>query len=46
MELAQKQTKISMEQDRKPRNKPTHLCSVTLNKGGKNIQWKKRQSLQ
>ena len=29
-----------MEQDRKPRNKPTHLCQLIFNKGG-NIQWEK-----
>ena len=30
MILAQKQTYRSMEQDRKPRNKPTHLWSINL----------------
>ena len=30
MVLAQKQTQRSMEQDRKPRNKPTHLWSIKL----------------
>ena len=30
-----------MEQDRKPRNKPTRLCQLIFNKGGKNIQWEK-----
>ena len=30
MVLAQKQTHTSMEQDRKPRNKPTHLWSINL----------------
>ena len=32
MLLAQKQTHISMEQDRKPRNKPMHICSTNLQK--------------
>ena len=35
-----------MQQKREPRNKPTHLWSLLFDKGGKNIQWKKRQSLQ
>ena len=30
-----------MEQNREPRNKPIHLWSINLNKGGKNIQWRK-----
>ena len=30
-----------MEQDRKPRDKPTHLWSPNLDKGGQNIQWSK-----
>ena len=30
MVLAQKQKHTSMEQDRKPRNKPTHLWSINL----------------
>ena len=30
-----------MEQDRKPRNKPTHLWYLIFDKGGKNIQWDK-----
>ena len=46
MELAQKQTQRSMEQERKPINEPTHLWSFISDKGGKNIQWRKRQSLQ
>ena len=41
MVLAQKQTYRSMEQDRKPRNKPTHLWSINLRQRGKNIQWRK-----
>ena len=40
MVLAQKQTHRSMEQDRKPRNKPMYLRSIN-DKGGKNIQWRK-----
>ena len=28
-----------MEQNRKPRNKPTHMVSYNI--GGKNIQWRK-----
>ena len=36
MALAQKQTHRSMEQNREPRNKPTHLLS-SYNKGDKNI---------
>ena len=31
-----------MEQDRKPRDKPTHIWSpFFFDKGGKNIQWRK-----
>ena len=30
-----------MEQNREPRNKPTHPRSINLCKGGKNIQWRK-----
>ena len=30
-----------MEQDRKPKDKPTHICSPYFDKGGKNIQWRK-----
>ena len=33
--LSQKQIYRSMEQDRKLRNKPTHLWSITLSKGGR-----------
>ena len=40
MVLTQKQTLRSMEQDRKPRNKPMHLWSI-YNTGGMNIQWRK-----
>ena len=41
MVLAQKQKYRSMEQDRKPREKPTHLQSTNHDKGGKDIQWRK-----
>ena len=37
MVLAQKQKYSPMEQDRKPRNKPTHLQVSYFDKGGKNI---------
>ena len=31
-----------MEQDRKPGNKPMHLCGQLIyDKGGKDIQWRK-----
>ena len=30
-----------MEQDKKPRDKPTHLWSTIYDKGGKGIQWRK-----
>ena len=30
-----------MEQNRKPRDKSTHLWTPYLDKGGKNIQWRK-----
>ena len=39
--LAQKQTYRSMKQNREPRNKPTHLWSINLNGGDKNMQWGK-----
>ena len=45
MVLAQKPTDKSMEQDRKPRNKPTQLCQLIYNKGGKNSQWKKKKTV-
>ena len=35
-----------VEQNREPRNKPRHLWSINLDKGGKNIKWGKRQSFQ
>ena len=31
----------SMEQDRKPRDKPTHYGQLIYDKGGKGIQWRK-----
>ena len=45
MVLAQKQKYRSMEQDRKPRDKPCTYGHLIFDKGGKNIQWR-RQSLQ
>ena len=39
--LAQIQTQRSMKQNREPRYKPIHLWSITYDKGGKNIQWRK-----
>ena len=39
--LAQKQTHRSMEQDRKPRDKPTNYDQLIYDKGDKNIQWRK-----
>ena len=41
MVLAQKQIYGSMEQNRESRNKPTHPWSINLDKGRKNIQWRK-----
>ena len=41
MVLEQKQKYRSMEQDRKPRDKPTHIWSPYFDKGGRNIQWRK-----
>ena len=38
MVLAQRQKYTSMKQNRKPRDKSTHLI---FDKGGKNIQWRK-----
>ena len=40
MILAQEEKSRSMEQDRKPGNKPTY-GQLIYDKGGKNIQWKK-----
>ena len=41
MVLAQKQRYRSMEEDRKPRDKPTQYGHLTFDKGGKNIKWRK-----
>ena len=41
MVLAPKQKYRSMEQDRKPRDKLTHIWHLIFDKGGKNIQWRK-----
>ena len=46
MRLAKKQTYISMEQDRKPRNKPTNLWSINLQQRRQEYTMEKRQSLQ
>ena len=40
MVLSQKQIYRSMEQDRKLRNKPTHLWSITLSQRGQTIEWR------
>ena len=42
MVLAQKQKYRLVEQDRKPRDKPTHQDHLIYDKGGKNIQWRKK----
>ena len=42
---AQKQKYRPMEQDREPRDKPTHLWSPIYDKVGKNIQWSKDSSI-
>ena len=44
--LAQKQIHRSMEQDREPRNKPTHLWSSNLLQRGQEYTMEKRQCLQ
>ena len=41
MVLAQRQKYSSMEQDRKPRDKPTQILHLIFDKGGKDIQWRK-----
>ena len=41
MVMAQKQKHRSMEQDRKPRNKPCTYGHLIFDKGNKNIQWGK-----
>ena len=46
MVLAQKQKYKSMEQDRKPRDKPTHLWSANLWQRRKGYTMEKRLSLQ
>ena len=46
MVLAQKQTYGSMEQNREPSNKPTHLPSINLQQKRKQYTMEKRQSLQ
>ena len=46
MVLAQKQTHRSMEQNREPRNKPTHLWSINLWQRRQEYTKEKRQSLQ
>ena len=46
MVLAQKQKYKSMEQDRKPRNKPMHLWSINLWQRRQEYTMEKRQSLQ
>ena len=39
MVLAQRQKYRSMEQNRKPRDKSTHISHLIFDKGGKYIQW-------
>ena len=39
---AQKQKYRSMEQERKARDKTTHLWSINLPKRGKSIKWRKK----
>ena len=39
--LVSKQTDKPMEQNREHRNKPRHLWSLCLDKGGQNIKWEK-----
>ena len=46
MVLAQKQTYGSMEQNREPRNKPTHLWSINLRQRRQEYTMEKRHSLQ
>ena len=46
MVLALKQTHKSMEQVRKPRNKPTYLWSINLQQRRQECTMEKRQSLQ
>ena len=42
MVLAQRQKYRSVEQNRKPRDKPCTYGHLIFDKGGKNIQWKKK----
>ena len=44
--LAQKQICRSMEQNREPRNKPVHLCLISLQQRRQEYPIKKRQSYQ
>ena len=46
MVLTQKQTYGSMEQNREPKNKPTHLRSINLQQRRQEYTMDKRQSLQ
>ena len=46
MALAQKQTYRSIEQDKKPINKPTHIWSINLWQRRQEYSMEKRQSLQ
>ena len=46
MVLAQEQTHRSMEQNREPRNKPTHLRSINLQQRRQEYTMEKRLSLQ
>ena len=46
MVSVKEQTNRSMEQDREPRNKPTHLWSVNLQQRRQEYTGEKRQSLQ
>ena len=39
--VVQKQIHRSMEQNRKPRNKPTQYGKLIYDKWGKSIQWRK-----
>ena len=45
MILAQEK-KHKVEQERKPKDKPTHLSHLNYNKEGKDIQWRNKESLQ
>ena len=46
MVLVQKQTYGSMERNREPRNKPTHIWSINLQQRRQEYTMEKRQSLQ